>query len=396
MGGNINVNMFHYNNNYTTTNDNNSNNGKCLSSASDDISNLLHQILVHSSSPSSGMAYLEGPTENPRRLSRSPAPAGGEAKQGMILTVDSCGRGSGGSGLVGVAGEINDAEEYDCESEFESCHKQEGLEALVDEAPSKPAPPRSSSKRSRAAEVHNLSEKRRRSRINEKMKALQNLIPNSNKTDKASMLDEAIEYLKQLQLQVQMLTMRNGLSLHPMCLPGVLQPIQLPQTRIDFGEDNGSLPMNASGTAPANQEPSAQIVFDLPNQCSSSNHALVPNMSNIITSETSFSLESIQAQFGPFQLLTPTQDICREDILPHHQLKSNTSEFGSGATSTVSLPFDTRESDLKESSSLDASMKGRDQPNSVLEHDLVLAPHLTRQAGRSDSSDDIKIEKPNF
>ena len=78
---------------------------------------------------------------------------------------------------------------------------------------------------------------RRRSRINEKMKALQNLIPNSNKvhkyiryqlcslqslirsnllglifyffffkcrqTDKASMLDEAIEYLKQLQLQVQ-------------------------------------------------------------------------------------------------------------------------------------------------------------------------------------------------
>ncbi|KAG2591227.1 hypothetical protein PVAP13_5NG436940 [Panicum virgatum] len=39
----------------------------------------------------------------------------------------------------------------------------------------------------------------RRSKINKKMKALQSLIPNSNKT----MLDEAIEYLKQLQLQVQ-------------------------------------------------------------------------------------------------------------------------------------------------------------------------------------------------
>ncbi|KAK8585010.1 hypothetical protein V6N13_138952 [Hibiscus sabdariffa] len=71
------------------------------------------------------------------------------------------------------------------------------------EVPSNQERPRSSSKRSRAAEVHNLSEKRRRSRINEKMKALQNLIPNSNKTDKASMLDEAIEYLKELQLQVQ-------------------------------------------------------------------------------------------------------------------------------------------------------------------------------------------------
>ncbi|CAA2980417.1 transcription factor bHLH128-like [Olea europaea subsp. europaea] len=46
---------------------------------------------------------------------------------------------------------------------------------------------------------------RRRSRINGNTKSLQNLIPNSNKTNKASMLDEAIEYLKQHQLQVQLL-----------------------------------------------------------------------------------------------------------------------------------------------------------------------------------------------
>ncbi|XP_074304218.1 transcription factor PIF3-like [Silene latifolia] len=43
---------------------------------------------------------------------------------------------------------------------------------------------RASSKRSRAAEVHNLSERRRRDRINEKMRALQELIPNCNKVDK--------------------------------------------------------------------------------------------------------------------------------------------------------------------------------------------------------------------
>ncbi|KAK1322744.1 Transcription factor SPATULA [Acorus calamus] len=104
-----------------------------------------------------------------------------------------------------------DFDGYDCESE-------EGTEASEEpgapaEQQKKSARPRTGSKRSRAAEVHNLSEKRRRSRINEKMKALQNLIPNSNKagidferaffTDKASMLDEAIDYLKQLQLQVQ-------------------------------------------------------------------------------------------------------------------------------------------------------------------------------------------------
>ncbi|CAI5463574.1 unnamed protein product, partial [Closterium sp. Yama58-4] len=61
----------------------------------------------------------------------------------------------------------------------------------------------SAAKRARAAEVHNMSERRRRDRINERMKTLQELIPNSNKTDKASMLDEAIEYLKMLQLQLQ-------------------------------------------------------------------------------------------------------------------------------------------------------------------------------------------------
>nr|GMD64211.1 PIF3 [Ipomoea batatas] len=35
------------------------------------------------------------------------------------------------------------------------------------------------------------------------MRALQQLIPRCNKLDKASILDEAIEYLKSLQLQVQ-------------------------------------------------------------------------------------------------------------------------------------------------------------------------------------------------
>ncbi|CAL5193911.1 unnamed protein product [Lathyrus oleraceus] len=79
----------------------------------------------------------------------------------------------------------------------------------------------SSNKRSRAAEVHSLSERRRRDRINEKMKALQELIPQSNKSDKASMLDEAIEYLKSLQLQVQMMSM--GCGMVPMMFPGIQQ-----------------------------------------------------------------------------------------------------------------------------------------------------------------------------
>ncbi|KAI4374385.1 hypothetical protein MLD38_012387 [Melastoma candidum] len=81
----------------------------------------------------------------------------------------------------------------------------------------------SSTKRSRAAEVHNQSERRRRDRINEKMRALQELIPHCNKADKASMLDEAIGYLKSLQMQVQMMSM--GCGMMPMMFPGMQQYI---------------------------------------------------------------------------------------------------------------------------------------------------------------------------
>ncbi|XP_047178885.1 transcription factor PHYTOCHROME INTERACTING FACTOR-LIKE 15-like [Vigna umbellata] len=66
-------------------------------------------------------------------------------------------------------------------------------------------------KRSRNAEVHNLSEKKRREKINKKMRTLKELIPNCNKVDKASMLDDAIEYLKTLKLQLQIMSMGSGL-----------------------------------------------------------------------------------------------------------------------------------------------------------------------------------------
>ncbi|KAK8636150.1 hypothetical protein V6N13_004858 [Hibiscus sabdariffa] len=71
----------------------------------------------------------------------------------------------------------------------------------------------------RKTEVHSLSERKRRDKINKKMRALKELIPNCTKVDKASMLDEAIEYLKTLQLQVQMMSMGNGVYMPPMMFP---------------------------------------------------------------------------------------------------------------------------------------------------------------------------------
>jgi len=44
-------------------------------------------------------------------------------------------------------------------------------------------------------------------RIAKNLKSLQELVPNANKTDKASMLDEIIDYVKFLQLQVKVLSM---------------------------------------------------------------------------------------------------------------------------------------------------------------------------------------------
>ncbi|XP_062215127.1 transcription factor PHYTOCHROME INTERACTING FACTOR-LIKE 13-like isoform X2 [Phragmites australis] len=90
----------------------------------------------------------------------------------------------------------------------------------------KPPQKLTTARRTRAAEVHNLSERRRRDRINEKMRALQDLIPHCNKTDKASMLDEAIEYLKSLQLQVQMMWMGSGIAAPPVMFPGMHQYLQ--------------------------------------------------------------------------------------------------------------------------------------------------------------------------
>nr|GEY57211.1 Myc-type, basic helix-loop-helix (bHLH) domain-containing protein [Tanacetum cinerariifolium] len=156
----------------------------------------------------------------------------------------------------------------------------EGFENLMEEMDGKPNPPRNPSKRMRAAEVHNMSEKRRRSRINEKMKALQKLIPNSNKTDKASMLDEAIEYLKQLQLQVQMLTMRNGINSYPMYAPhGV---VQLNHRLSNVNQGNHSINMAA------NQARLANPMLGHPIQCMSQNKQSILDFSRTINQDPPF------------------------------------------------------------------------------------------------------------
>ncbi|XP_065848138.1 transcription factor SPATULA-like isoform X2 [Euphorbia lathyris] len=283
----------------------------------EEISSFLHQLL-HNPSSSSSSKFIH------HALS-SPPPPSDTAELFFGRSLSDCRPGAGNSSL-----NFSDHAGYFAKESAENVVSSVGLKRGVSvehdlgdlscdgedsEVPSETVRPRSSSKRSRAAEVHNLSEKRRRSRINEKMKALQNLIPNSNKTDKASMLDEAIEYLKQLQLQVQMLTMRNGLSLHPMCLPGVMQPLQLPLTGMVFDEGSGLLNTNAAtGAFPEHDENSAQTGLSrLPNRNTVSNQPIIPpSAPNIPSSDTSFGFEPLmQVHYEPFNLSTSSKEMCR-------------------------------------------------------------------------------------
>ncbi|KAF2908770.1 hypothetical protein DAI22_12g207400 [Oryza sativa Japonica Group] len=66
---------------------------------------------------------------------------------------------------------------------MESGSPSEDVEFESAAATCSPAQKTTTAKRRRAAEVHNLSERRRRDRINEKMKALQELIPHCNKVN---------------------------------------------------------------------------------------------------------------------------------------------------------------------------------------------------------------------
>ncbi|VFQ62328.1 unnamed protein product [Cuscuta campestris] len=212
--------------------------------------------------------------------------------------------------LAGI--EDYEAAESSRRTDFEHLNK----DCEISDGPSNPAQPRSS-KRCRSAEIHNLSEKRRRSRINEKLKALQTLIPNSNKTDKASMLDEAIEYLKQLQLQVQVLTMRNG-----------LYPGYFPNSEIEFGKGNG---VAFSG----NQEMLFQSNSHISNHNPTTQQTMHSTKNDMANPENTGLLQTtIHNPYGLLNQLAATKDLCRDNALS--RLHLDTSCSGNNSSSGIS------------------------------------------------------------
>uniref|UniRef100_A0A0A0LSD5 BHLH domain-containing protein n=1 Tax=Cucumis sativus TaxID=3659 RepID=A0A0A0LSD5_CUCSA len=86
-----------------------------------------------------------------------------------------------------------------------------------------------SNRRTRTAAInHNQYERRRRDRINQRMKDLQKLVPNGSKTDRASLLDDTIQYLKQLQAQVQFMdSIRSA-------VPQMVMPLGIQQQQLQM------------------------------------------------------------------------------------------------------------------------------------------------------------------
>ncbi|KAL4583382.1 hypothetical protein LXL04_007953 [Taraxacum kok-saghyz] len=60
--------------------------------------------------------------------------------------------------------------------------------------------------RGAATDPQSVYARKRRERINEKLRILQNIVPNGTKVDMSTMLEEAVQYVKFLQLQIKLLS----------------------------------------------------------------------------------------------------------------------------------------------------------------------------------------------
>ncbi|OIT27078.1 PREDICTED: transcription factor bHLH84-like [Nicotiana attenuata] len=75
--------------------------------------------------------------------------------------------------------------------------------------------------RGSATDPQSLYARKRRERINEKLKTLQSLIPNGTKVDISTMLEEAVLYVKFLQLQIKLLSSDDQWMYAPIAYNGM-------------------------------------------------------------------------------------------------------------------------------------------------------------------------------
>ncbi|KAG8364196.1 hypothetical protein BUALT_Bualt19G0103200 [Buddleja alternifolia] len=80
---------------------------------------------------------------------------------------------------------------------------------------------RTRASRGSATDPQSLYARKRRERINERLKILQNLVPNGTKVDISTMLEEAVQYVKFLQLQIKLLSSDDMWMYAPLAYNGM-------------------------------------------------------------------------------------------------------------------------------------------------------------------------------
>ncbi|KAL6968246.1 Transcription factor une12, variant 2 [Sarracenia purpurea var. burkii] len=94
--------------------------------------------------------------------------------------------------------------------------------------------PRVRARRGQATDPHSIAERLRRERIAERIRALQELVPSVNKTDRAAMLDEIVDYVKFLRLQVKVLSMSRlggAGAVAPLVTDNPISPVEVNNRR---------------------------------------------------------------------------------------------------------------------------------------------------------------------
>ncbi|CAJ2630430.1 unnamed protein product [Trifolium pratense] len=72
-----------------------------------------------------------------------------------------------------------------------------------------------------ATDAQSIYARRRRERINERLRILQTLVPNGTKVDISTMLEEAVQYVKFLQLQIKLLSSEDMWMYAPIAYNGI-------------------------------------------------------------------------------------------------------------------------------------------------------------------------------
>ncbi|XP_050363903.1 transcription factor bHLH139-like [Argentina anserina] len=80
---------------------------------------------------------------------------------------------------------------------------------------------KSRARRGSASDPQSLYARKRREKINERLRVLQNLVPNGTKVDISTMLEEAVHYVKFLQLQIKLLSSDDMWMYAPICYNGM-------------------------------------------------------------------------------------------------------------------------------------------------------------------------------